>query len=291
MIHKKISIPMESKLETMNELGKIDDGIEFVDINTNILENCKSFTPMIKSCEEMEKIILKFERICEQFDIKFYEYNSYDKFLQHIEFNKINKLQKNRDINYLDIIRDELKEDDKELDSILHNEEEILNSLEKLKEEQAILSKANLMIIGKVPLSKESLEKGYSTNFVHISGVINADDAIRMGRTIFRVSRGRAMPSFFDFKGMQVGRNIIQKKLFTITFFNDSGDSILFNKLYKVCDLFNATRYTIPNTNQIPIKLEKIENEIRLYEDKILRNIRQNLKKFISYRAGDVQYS
>jgi V-type H+-transporting ATPase subunit a len=288
MVHKRISIPFITHMETMNVLGRIQDGIEFVDINSDIMESHKNFTPLIKSCEEMEKIISKFEKVCEDHEIVLKEYTDYSKFIEDVEKNqniKMNRL--NRETNYLDLIKEILRQDDIELDNLISSHEDAMNSLEVLKEEQAILLKANKMIIGKSDVTRiDTLEAGLSSNFAHISGVINADDAVRMGRSIFRVSRGRAMPTFFDFKGIRDGKKYPSKKIFTITFLNE-GEKILHSKLLRVCDLFNAIRYVLPSVNEIPLRLEKINNEISVIDHNILRNIRLRLKDFILDRAGE----
>ena len=38
MFHKKIRIPKESASDVMEELGKLDDAIQFVDLNINDFE-------------------------------------------------------------------------------------------------------------------------------------------------------------------------------------------------------------------------------------------------------------
>ena len=43
------------------------------------------------------------------------------------------------------------------------------------------------------------MEEGFQSDFKFIAGIIKATDELRMKRMIFRLSRGRAFPSFFDF--------------------------------------------------------------------------------------------
>ncbi len=280
-------------METMDVLGRIEDGIEFVDINSEIMESHKNFTPLIKSCEEMEKIISKFEKVCEEHDININDYTDYNKFIGDIEKHRSIKMSRlSRETNFLDLIKEELKQDEAEMDNLLSSHEEALSGLELLKEEQAILLKANMMIIGRTHApGMDSVEAGLASNFTHIAGVINADDVMRMGRSIFRVSRGRAMPTFFDFKGIRDGKKYPTKKIFTITFLNESvGEKILHTKLLRVCDLFSANRYVLPSVTEIPQRLDKINNEILVIDGNILRNIRSRLRDFILDRAGEVIY-
>jgi hypothetical protein len=44
------------------------------------------------------------------------------------------------------------------------------------------------------------MEEGIPSGFRIIAGVLNAVDELRMKRLVFRVSKGRAIPSFFDYE-------------------------------------------------------------------------------------------
>lgn len=55
MIHKKIRLPKDTAVEIMNELGKLDECIEFIDLNKDDLEAKKNFGSIIKRCDEMDK--------------------------------------------------------------------------------------------------------------------------------------------------------------------------------------------------------------------------------------------
>jgi len=57
MLHKRIRIPIDNCLEIMNELGNLEDGLEFIDLTKDNIEAKKNFGSMIKRCEEMERII------------------------------------------------------------------------------------------------------------------------------------------------------------------------------------------------------------------------------------------
>lgn len=55
MVHKSIRIPKEIATEVMDELGKLEDAVEFVDMNKDDLEAKKNFGSMIKRCDEVER--------------------------------------------------------------------------------------------------------------------------------------------------------------------------------------------------------------------------------------------
>ena len=43
------------------------------------------------------------------------------------------------------------------------------------------------------------MEEGLQSDFKFIAGIIKATDELRMKRMIFRLSRGRAIATFFDY--------------------------------------------------------------------------------------------
>lgn len=55
MVHKRIRIPRDNAIEIMNELGKLEDAVEFIDLTKDDLEAKKNFASMIKRCDDMEK--------------------------------------------------------------------------------------------------------------------------------------------------------------------------------------------------------------------------------------------
>lgn len=57
MLRKKIRIPKDNAVEIMNELGKLEDSIEFLDLTAQDAEAKKNYQSMMKRCDEMEKRI------------------------------------------------------------------------------------------------------------------------------------------------------------------------------------------------------------------------------------------
>lgn len=57
MVHKRIRIPKDFAYDIMNELGKMQDAIEFSDLNKDNFEAKKSYQGIISRCDEIEKKI------------------------------------------------------------------------------------------------------------------------------------------------------------------------------------------------------------------------------------------
>lgn len=57
MLLKQIRIPKETAVDVMEELGKLEDAIQFVDLNIHSFEERKNFGVLIGRCDEAEKRI------------------------------------------------------------------------------------------------------------------------------------------------------------------------------------------------------------------------------------------
>jgi hypothetical protein len=180
-----------------------------------------------------------------------------------------------------------------------------------------------------------------------MAGVVNANEELKMKRMIFRVSRGRALSTFYNLlidkeeylfttsikqrgfsfaEGQQsqdvqeplIGeqgeqlistsnqnengiqnlavKNLInikpvnqsysnsQKKIFNIIF-QGGEENILLNKILKVCEIFQVSRYHVPPSSQIQDEIRNIETEIRDKKDLLIKtemNLKDILIKTIS---------
>ena len=56
-VHRKIRIPLESASEILNELGKLEDCLEFIDLNKDESVGKKHFISMVKRCEDLDRKI------------------------------------------------------------------------------------------------------------------------------------------------------------------------------------------------------------------------------------------
>ena len=110
---------------------------------------------------------------------------------------------------------------------------------------------------------------------------------------IFRVSRGRAIASFYDLvinkdeylftssirsrgfsfanknKNKKNDYNITnsnifneQKKVIFNILFQGGVENVLLGKILKICEIFQASRYNVPKANEIQNEISKVENEI-----------------------------
>ena len=120
MAHKKIRIPIETSIEVMEELGKLDDCIQFVDLNVHNYEERKNFGKYIERCDESLKNIQMFENMAELYHQKIIKYTDYETFKIDLE-NSMKNMDRNLGSTYFDLIENETEENNKKLKDFIDN--------------------------------------------------------------------------------------------------------------------------------------------------------------------------
>jgi V-type H+-transporting ATPase subunit a len=106
-----------------------------------------------------------------------------------------------------------------------------------------------------------------------------------MKRMIFRISRGRATPSFFDLNLLSTAtRENVSKKIFTI-FFPGGQENILMQKLVKVCDIYNASRFNLPRAEEMKAEIIHLHSDIN-EKDGYLKQARTLIDDFFREKIG-----
>ena len=204
------------------------------------------------------------------------------------------------------------------VDSHSQIREDLISLIEKkhvlLKVKELIKTNSNFSNFSGINTEENRIKDKFDSNLDFLVGAILSENEMKMKRMIFRISRGRAITAFYSleinndeylltstvrtreiniFENNRIGRlqklssliqrknikNInTQKKIFTIIF-TGSEENILLKKLLKVCEVFQASRYSIPNNSEILNEIEKIEEEIR-DKKKLIISIEKNLRDF-----------
>jgi V-type H+-transporting ATPase subunit a len=270
MKHLSIRIPKDSASEIMRVLGNLDYSIEFVDLTKDDIEAKKNYGQLIHRCDEVLKKIQDFNNISSDFG---QTQNKYDKYLDFK--NDIEKDIKNRDKKsgsyYFDLVENEIFENDKRIKELVESHTNIREDLLNLIEKKYVFSKTRDLIINNEINPNIANNENLNENFIQtinnlnfMAGTINIGDELKMKRMIFRVSRGRALTTFYDFemnkneylyclpiknRGMKIEENnifsnnmfdygsVIKKKIFNIMF-PGGEENILLNKILKVCEIF-----------------------------------------------------
>ena len=315
MVHKKIRIPKESAIEVMEELGKLDDCIQFVDLNTHDFEERKNFGNLIERCDESLKNIQMFENMCKLYEQTIDKYKDYESFKLDLETDMRN-MDKNIGSTYFDLLENEVAENNRKLKELVESYNAVNVQLTNLIEKQSEYDKSSELILSqlntyKVPKKQNIFDGLESPNSVEqilkleenkksssllddyevselnfISGIIRAEDDMRMKRMVFRASRGRAIPTFFDLTMEdKLTQQKVEKKIFNI-FIQGGGQNILANKIKQICDIFSASIFTIPKREDLPSAINNVQQEI--YDKKnYLKTAETSIKDFFRDKIGE----
>ena len=290
MIHNKVKIPYENAHDIMVQLGALDNCIEFVDLNKNIIETKKTFNKLIIRCDEIEKIFLdlsqKFEKL--NFDLyKNYDlfnrldlYKNYELFNRHLEKNMEEKKNKMKENNYFDLLENEIFEDYKRINEILKSNDNLRTDYYDLVANEIVVEKLDEMFKhGEIAKKHHNeIENNYNLidnneneNLIlneginYISGICKQSDEIKIKRMIFRISRGRAIPTFFnilDYSKFNIDEffklKLYEIKIIVIVY----QGNYLSEKINNVLKIFNVTTYEVPEPESIKETLERINTNL-----------------------------
>ena len=319
MAHKKIRIPIETSIEVMEELGKLDDCIQFVDLNVHNYEERKNFGNLIERCDQALKNIQMFENMADLYKEKIIKYKDYETFKLDLE-NSMRNIDHNLGSTYFDLIENETSENNKKLKELIESYNLVDAQLNLLIEKKSVYDKSSELIFSqlntyKIPKkqniglgiddqsqiqnilkSAENTQKSslllddYDVSELNfISGIIKAEDDMRMKRMIFRASRGRALPTFFDLTVEdKLTKQKIEKKIFTI-FVQGGAQNFLAKKIIQICDIFGASRFTIPKREDLQNEINSVQQEI--YEKKeYLKTVETSIKDFFKDKIGENEF-
>ena len=298
IIHKKLRIPSENSLEIMSKLGSLHDYIEFEDLNQNLIDTQKPYYNMIQRCDENEKQ-LKFldEIISNIFNNKYERYQNYDFFKAHLDQDMRFK-EKKYTSDYFDLLEIELNDDVQKIKEQIKLNNETIDDYLFLLEFKFALDKLislfntdeinfdDLKVTSELKLDtdddfsdiemiedknmnfKRSKERRKSTNsnlqnINYMIGMCKFHDELKISRMIFRASKDRAIPSFFDIdisniKNERVKKHLSEKRLFLVFI----QGNYLPNKIKKILGIYNCSIFEMPHGTKFTDEIEKIKKEL-----------------------------
>jgi V-type H+-transporting ATPase subunit a len=143
--------------------------------------------------------------MCENYGEKFVKFKRYTEFIDDLEKDINNRTNFNS--NYFDILENDLIEDERKINELIDSYNQINENLEILIEKKCVYDKSSQLILSSsdsqmgtesIRQQRNNMEEGFQSDLNFLAGVIKAEDDLRMKRMIFRISRGRAIPTFFD---------------------------------------------------------------------------------------------
>lgn len=265
--------------------------------------------------------------------MRFYKYQKYDEFVRDLEQDQSRRDSRVHGSTYFDLIENEVIEDERKLFELIDSYGQIEETLDVLYERREVLIKASQLVASHGSFSAIRQDPEYSQNFSNkygndfnayqsdkkkinpmeahfnqnleegnqmssdlnlLAGVVNADDEMRLKRMVFRISKGRAISTFWnlDYIRNQVNPHSITskekdhtKKIFAI-FFQGGTENVLQMKILKILDIFQASRYNVPRSEEISFTIDYINKEIK---DKLafIGEAEGSISNFLSMKCGD----
>ena len=207
------------------------------------------------------------------------------------------------------------------VDSHAQLREDLVILIEKkyVFEKASELFRSNLSYgnFGETEADEDGIKKIDNTNLVLLAGTVPAENELKMKRMIFRISRGNAITTFYgleinkdeylltstirqrgysfadkkqniliekdddiDFSIKQNGMITSNKKIFSVVFTGGEED-ILLKKILRVCEIFQASRYSIPRNQFIRQQLNSVTQEITDKRNMIV-TLEKNLNDLIT---------
>ena len=325
MTHKKIRIPKESANEILFALGRLKNAIEFEDLTKNDLEAKKNYGDMIKRCDEMKKKITEYHHICKDFKIPFNNFSSFLEFNRYLS-EDMNERDKKFGSTYFDLIENEILENGRKINELVDSHAQIREDLVTLIEKKHVLLKGSELTrtniaygnFGESDADEEGVKSSINTNLVLLAGTVPSENELKMKRMIFRISRGNAISTFYNFeinkdeylltstirqRGFsfankkqnilieiddqilasvmenKIGSINTKKKIFSIVF-TGGEENILLKKILKVCEIFQASRFPIPQNSKINEELGLLSKDILVKKNMIV-TIEKNINDLI----------
>jgi len=250
------------------DLGKMG-AIQFTDLNPDLTPFQRRYVSYVKRCDELERKLRFFAGECEKFELELDSAGKVDDFLDapaSTEEKEGAQLLESMEVE-LDGYESQLKELNtysEKLTTEYNEKVELQEVLEKARRffmtDAPRLAAAELTSGGRVATSNQDrgenllggdAARDMDMRFSSITGVVATDEKARFERMIFRATRGNCYVRFASIKqpitDPQTG-SLVEKCVF-IVFYKSTSIEL---KLKKICDAFDAHRYSLPDMDDAP---------------------------------------
>lgn len=254
IVHKRIRMPgnINRASKILNEILLYEeDLLEFIDLTKDDIEAKKNLAPLIGRCEEMEKILNKFQKFAEEFGMNIHKFSSHFEFVQALtkDQSNINK----QETDYFDAVEAEILEEEKKII-------ELLESYNKIKEDYFIDIQKEKVIEKYILLTSGG--RSNQNGLRHIVGICDSENDLKLKRMLFRIGHDKIIITSFDLI-QTTGLFKKPKKIFII--FSPQSEYLL-GKISKICDIFNCIRFNIPeNLVTFPQDIQKKIRDEKTY--------------------------
>jgi len=252
--------------DCLGDLGKLGV-IQFTDLNPELTPFQRRYVSYVKRCDELERKLRYFSTEIGKFHVDIESAGNVDDFLDADQqpVTTSNTVEAPSSGNTLEQLEADLEGYETQLKELNSYSEKLTVEYNEKVELQEVLEKARRFFItdaprlavseltsNQTPSNKASLlESGedrpeMDMRFSSITGVVSTDERSNFERMIFRSTRGNCFIRFAPIKqpitDPETGQ-LMEKSVFIIFYKSESIEI----KLKKICDAFQAHRYSLPD--------------------------------------------
>jgi len=229
--------------DCLAELGKMGI-LQFTDLNPDLTPFQRRYVSYVKRCDEIEKKLRFFYGELDKFGLEARPAGSVDAFLEESV-----GTQKVDPMSSLEALERNLAVHEHQLKELNRYNEQLTTEFNEKVELQEVCQKCREFYeFDRSELSgKTRLD---IMKFNSIAGVVSTDEKVRFDRMIFRATRGNSLVRFAPIDHPTIDPKTSkesEKSVFLIVFKSRTIDL----KLKKICDAFQAHRYTLPEMDDL----------------------------------------
>jgi len=250
--------------DCLGDLGKLGV-IQFTDLNPDLTPFQRRYVSYVKRCDELERKLRYFSTEIGKFSIECDSAGKVDDFLEANPLISSTSTEASSG-KILETLEAELEGYETQLKELNSYSEKLTVEYNEKVELQEVLEKARRFFItdaprlavselttsGQIPSNKAKLLEGEEARpdldmrFSSITGVVSTEERTNFERMIFRATRGNCFVRFAPIKqpitDPETGQ-LTEKSVFIIFYKSESIEI----KLKKICDAFQAHRYSLPD--------------------------------------------
>jgi len=248
--------------DCLADLGKLG-AIQFTDLNPDLTPFQRRYVSYVKRCDELERKLRYFVGEIEKFELECDSAGTIDSFLESTPV--VSSTGDTSNGKILETLEVEMEKYESQLRELNSFSEKLTVEYNEKVELQEVLEKARRFFMSDAPrLGASELRPGHGRTpasltsllesevrppldmrFSFITGVVSTDESVRFERMVFRTTRGNCYVRFAPIQqpitDPESGQ-LLEKSVFIVFFKSEAIGA----KLKKICDAFQAHRYTLP---------------------------------------------
>jgi len=261
MEYISIIINEDASHDCLADLGKLGV-IQFTDLNPELTPFQRRYVSYVKRCDELERKLRYFNSEIDKFDLECTSAGTIDQFLDSNP--QVSSTGEASNGKLLESLETELEVYESQLKELNSYSEKLTVEYNEKVELQEVYEKARYFFMTDAPRLASSERRGARSaersslldsadtrpeldmRFSFLTGVVATEECVSFERMVFRTTRGNCYVRFASIQQPITDPStghLLEKSVFIIFYKSQAIEA----KLKKICDAFQAHRYSIPD--------------------------------------------